>query len=52
MGFDGFIVGDWNGHGQVKGCSNESCPEAFNAGVDIIWHPIAGKIFIGTLLDR
>ena len=22
MGFDGFVVGDWNGHGQVKGCDN------------------------------
>lgn len=25
MGFDGFVVGDWNGYGQVKGCSNEDC---------------------------
>jgi len=24
MGFDGFIVGDWNAHGQVPGCSNKS----------------------------
>ena len=43
MGFDGFIVGDWNGHGQVKGCSNESCPEAFNAGVDIYMAPDSWK---------
>ena len=39
MGFDGFIVGDWNGHGQVQGCSNANCPEAFNAGVDIYMAP-------------
>lgn len=46
MGFDGFVVGDWNGHGQVDGCSNESCPQAMNAGLDIYmvatsaWKPL------------
>lgn len=35
MGFDGFIVGDWNGHGQVPGCTNASCPQAINAGLDL-----------------
>lgn len=39
MGFDGFVVGDWNGHGQVKGCSNESCAQAVNAGLDIFMVP-------------
>ncbi|OUL56584.1 glycoside hydrolase family 3 protein [Pseudoalteromonas ulvae] len=39
MGFDGFVVGDWNGHGQVAGCSNESCPQAINAGLDIFMVP-------------
>ncbi len=39
MGFDGFVVGDWNGHGQVKGCSNESCPESINAGLDVFMVP-------------
>ena len=39
MGFDGFVVGDWNGHGQVKGCSNENCPQAVNAGLDIFMVP-------------
>ena len=39
MGFDGFVVGDWNGHGQIKGCSNESCPQAINAGLDIFMVP-------------
>lgn len=49
MGFDGFIVGDWNGHGQVKGCTNESCPQAINAGLDIYmvptaaWKPLYGN---------
>ena len=39
MGFDGFVVGDWNGHGQVKGCTNESCPQSVNAGLDIFMVP-------------
>ena len=39
MGFDGFIVGDWNGHGQIKGCTNESCPQSINAGLDIFMVP-------------
>ncbi|WP_448566524.1 glycoside hydrolase family 3 N-terminal domain-containing protein [Thalassotalea ganghwensis] len=39
MGFDGFVVGDWNGHGQVKGCTNSSCPAAINAGLDIFMAP-------------
>ncbi|NQZ89595.1 MAG: exo 1,3/1,4-beta-D-glucan glucohydrolase [Colwellia sp.] len=46
MGFDGFVVGDWNGHGQIEGCTNNSCPQAINAGLDIfmvptdIWKPL------------
>ncbi len=39
MGFDGFVVGDWNGHGQIEGCSNESCPQAINAGLDVYMVP-------------
>ncbi len=23
MGFGGFVVGDWNGHGQVAGCTTD-----------------------------
>ncbi|GHE76823.1 glycoside hydrolase family 3 protein [Thalassotalea profundi] len=39
MGFDGFVVGDWNGHGQIKGCTNSDCPQAINAGLDIYMVP-------------
>lgn len=39
MGFDGFVVGDWNGHGQVDGCTNESCAQAANAGLDVFMVP-------------
>lgn len=39
IGFDGFVVGDWNAHGQVEGCTNESCPQSINAGVDMFMAP-------------
>ncbi len=39
MGFDGFVVGDWNGHGQIAGCSNDNCPQAINAGLDVFMVP-------------
>ena len=39
MGFDGFVVGDWNGHGQIKGCTNDNCPQTINAGLDIYMVP-------------
>lgn len=43
LGFDGVVVGDWNGHGQVEGCSNVSCPQAFNAGLDMFMAPDSWK---------
>ncbi len=39
IGFDGLIVGDWNGHEFVDGCSQNSCPQAVNAGLDIFMVP-------------
>ncbi len=39
MGFDGLVVGDWNGHGQIKGCSNDNCSKTINAGLDIFMVP-------------
>ncbi len=50
MGFDGFIVGDWNGHGQVKGCTNTDCPEALHAGLDMYMAPDSWKGLFDTLL--
>ncbi len=39
MGFDGFIVGDWDGHAQIPGCTNKNCPQALNAGLDMFMVP-------------
>jgi beta-glucosidase len=44
--FDGLVVGDWNGHGQVTGCSDTNCPAAINAGVDLIMVPYDWQAFI------
>ncbi|WP_409491014.1 glycoside hydrolase family 3 N-terminal domain-containing protein [Amycolatopsis sp. cmx-11-12] len=46
MGFDGLVVSDWNGIGQVPGCTNASCPQAINAGIDIVMVPHDWKAFI------
>ncbi len=35
LGFDGLVVGDWNGHGFIAGCTALDCPKAINAGLDI-----------------
>ena len=52
MGFDGLVVGDWNGHGQVPGCSKENCPQSFNAGVDIFMAPDEWKSLYENTLDQ
>jgi beta-glucosidase len=39
LDFQGLVVGDWNGHGQVPGCSSDHCAQAINAGVDLIMVP-------------
>ena len=39
LGFEGVVVGDWNGHGQIKGCTNADCPQALMAGLDVYMVP-------------
>jgi beta-glucosidase len=43
MGFQGFVVSDWNAHGQLAGCTNTSCPQAMNAGLDMYMAPDSWK---------
>ena len=52
MGFDGFVVGDWNAHGQIPGCSNKSCATAFNAGIDMFMVPEDWKALYGNTLKQ
>jgi beta-glucosidase len=52
LGFEGFVVGDWNAHGQVPGCTTADCPESFNAGLDMAMVPADWKaLFENTLKE-
>ena len=50
MGFRGLVVGDWNGHGQVAGCTVTDCPQSLLAGVDLYMAPDSWKGLFDTLL--
>ena len=39
FGFEGFVVSDWNGIGQVSGCEPDDCVQAINAGIDMVMVP-------------
>ncbi len=39
MGFDGLLLGDWNGHAQLPGCTPVRCAAAVNAGIDVLMAP-------------
>jgi len=52
MGFDGFVVSDWNGIAQVPGCRNDSCAQAINAGIDMVMVPDDWKAFIANTMAQ
>lgn len=52
MGFRGFVVSDWNAIGQLPGCSNASCPQAINAGIDMVMVPDDWKAFIANTMQQ
>lgn len=39
LGLDGFVVGDWNAHEEIPGCTKYRCAAAFLAGVDMLMAP-------------
>ena len=45
MGFNGFVIGDWNGHAEIPGCTATDCPDALLAGVDMYMAPDSWKGF-------
>jgi beta-glucosidase len=51
LGFDGIVVSDWNGIEQVPGCAKWHCPQAINAGLDLIMVPDDWKQFIPATVD-
>ncbi|HEY2661196.1 MAG TPA: glycoside hydrolase family 3 N-terminal domain-containing protein [Caulobacteraceae bacterium] len=43
MGFNGFVVGDWNAQEEIPGCTKTNCAAAFNAGIDMLMAPDSWK---------
>ncbi|MEN3972279.1 glycoside hydrolase family 3 N-terminal domain-containing protein [Sphingomicrobium sp. XHP0235] len=52
LGFDGVVVGDWNGHGQVAGCTVTDCPQSLLAGLDIYMVPDDWKGLMDNLVAQ
>ncbi len=52
LGFDGFVIGDWNGHGQVPGCDDEQCAQSIIAGVDMIMVPQSWLPFLKNTIAQ
>ncbi len=52
LGFNGFVVGDWNGHGQVAGCTNTDCAQSLNAGLDMFMAPDSWKGLYESTLEH
>jgi beta-glucosidase len=52
MGFDGILVGDWDGHAQIPGCTNGNCPQALLAGLDMFMVPHDWKELYGNIVAQ
>lgn len=50
LGFDGFVVSDWEGVDQISDDYAEAVRTAINAGIDMVMVPFAYERFIDTLL--
>jgi beta-glucosidase len=52
LGFEGFVVGDWNAQEEVPGCTKFSCAAAIDAGLDMFMAPDSWKqIYDNTLVQ-
>ena len=52
LGFEGLVVGDWNAHGQVTGCTNSDCPQSLLAGLDVYMVPEDWKALHASLVKQ
>lgn len=50
MGFDGFVIGDWNAQEEIPGCTKGDCPAAILAGLDMVMAADSWKEMYETLL--
>ena len=49
LGFDGFVVSDWQGIDQIPGDYTSDVVTAINAGIDMVMTPYDYTLFIDTL---
>jgi beta-glucosidase len=49
-GFDGLVVGDWDGHARVAGCTARICRQAIAAGLDLFMAPASWKDLYASML--
>jgi beta-glucosidase len=52
MGFDGFVISDYNGLADVPGCTVVTCPQSTNAGIDMIMMADGWKTLYGNLINQ
>ncbi|HEY2782593.1 MAG TPA: glycoside hydrolase family 3 N-terminal domain-containing protein [Steroidobacteraceae bacterium] len=52
LGFQGFIVGDWNAQEQIPGCTKSRCAAAILAGVDMLMAPDSWKALYENTLAQ
>ncbi|MFF0206337.1 glycoside hydrolase family 3 N-terminal domain-containing protein [Streptomyces sp. NPDC005017] len=52
LGFDGFVISDWNGIDQIPGDRASDVRTSVNAGLDMIMVPYDYKEFRTTLIDE
>jgi len=52
LGFNGFVVGDWNAQEEVPGCRKTDCPVVIRAGIDMVMAPDSWRgIYRNTLRE-
>jgi len=52
MGFDGFVITDYNAIEQIHYCTTYSCPQAINAGIDMVMVPRDWRSFIKNTVEQ
>jgi beta-glucosidase len=52
MAFDGLLLGDWNAHAQLPGCTPASCAAALEAGIDVLMAPDAWRELASNILAQ
>jgi beta-glucosidase len=52
LGFDGFVISDYHGIADVPGCTRSNCPQAVNAGIDMIMTADDWKTLYGNLINQ